>query len=350
MRVLEIDEKKEFLEVLLEVPEDFYYLTLLIDKGDLVYAWSTRQVKIERETGIVKGDRVRVYLGLRVKEIEFQRFARKLRVRGVVVDAPETLHIKGSYHTIALDLGSSIRIYKKIDRYIRRVLERAVSKARRVLVVSIGEDESVIGVFSPQGIGVKFSIGFSSKRSGRERSLREIYSEYLKEVRTHVKKVVEEERYDGIVIAVPEVLLGIVGELFASLLPSLRIVKVSEGGRSGLYELLRREDTRELFREVRELYESKEVDNILEKLYRGSGKVAIGLEEVAEAARLGAVSKLVVVDELLFNDETRGLLLDTINLADRSSAEIVIVPKESEAGSKLYAFGGILAELYFPVK
>ncbi|MEM1810298.1 MAG: hypothetical protein QW324_05495, partial [Thermofilaceae archaeon] len=91
MRILEEDKRANRLRLQIESPEDLYYTSLIIDEGDLVTAWTTRQVRIERAVESERGERVRVKLTVQVKKVEFQRFSDSLRILGVVVEAPEWL-------------------------------------------------------------------------------------------------------------------------------------------------------------------------------------------------------------------------------------------------------------------
>lgn len=352
MRILEIDERRGLIEVLLEVPEDLYYFALFIEKGDIIYAWTFRQLKIERTTGSERGERVKVYIGIMVEKISYHKFSQKIRVTGKVVEAPEDLHIKGSYHTFSLGIGESVKIHKKsqrISKFIKELIKRAETHTRRVLILSIGEEEIAVGVLSPIGINVKSVFGYSPKKSRATKSLREAFQPVLKKITERVIKQ-GSERYDEIIVVTTEKLLKIVEEIIADLGVKARIIKVFEGGLSGIYEITKRHDLRQLFVEIRGFYENQEVEEIIKRLSREDNKVVLGIENIENAAKWGAVEKIILLEDLLFDDELRDKVLKILDEIYKSSGKIVIVSSESEAGEKLEKLGKIAAILYFPIQ
>lgn len=60
--------------------------------------------------------RVPMVVELEVEFSEFQPFTSRLRIHGIVRDAPERYGIKGSHHTINLDIGDEIVIIKSGPR------------------------------------------------------------------------------------------------------------------------------------------------------------------------------------------------------------------------------------------
>jgi len=87
----------------------------------------------------------------------------------------------------------------------------------------------------------------------------------------------------------------------------------------------------------------------LKRLGKGESNVTYGMEEVENAARLGAVEKLVLADTMLREalDERRLLVEDLMKRVERKGGNIIIVSTEHEAGAKLIALGGIAALLRF---
>lgn len=352
MRVLEFDERRGLIEVILEVPEDLYYFALLIEKGDIVYAWTSRQLRIERSSGSERGGRVKVYVGIIVEKISYHKFSQKIRLTGRVVEAPEDLHIKGSYHTLSLGVGESAKISKKAQRisnFIKELIERAETHTRRILILSIGDEEIALGVLSPIGINVKSIFGYSPKKSQITKSLRDSFQPVLRKI---IERIIKQnsERYDEIIIATTEKLLKIMEEIVEDLGIKARIIKVFEGGLSGIYEITKRQDLRELFVEVRGFYETQEVEEIIKRLSRGDTRILLGIENVVKAAEWRAVEKIILLEDLLFDDELRDKVLKTLDEVYKSSGKIVIVSSEGEAGEKLRKLGKMAAILYFPLK
>lgn len=348
MRVLSIDEERGEIEVVVEVLEDLYFLHMLLQRGDTLYGWTTRQMKVSRGGGEEKGDRVPVYMGIEVEKISYAKFSEKLRVTGKVVEAPEDFHAKGSYHTIQVGIGDKLRIIKKngIDSFTRNVLERSTSSIMRVLLVAVGDEEIAVGLLSPVGIEIKSTIPYTPKGEGKESSIEARYKDPIKQILARVVSVAKTEKIDEIVVAVNEKLSAVTQKILDELGVKARIVKVTEGGESGIHEILRRSDLREMFRSIRVTAEITELEKLLEELFTGSEKVATGLAQVSSAAEWGLVEKVIVNDELLFG-ETRDQLIEMLDKIFTRNGKVIIIPEESEAGKKLKSLGGIIAKLYY---
>ena len=350
MRVLGIDERRGELEVLLEVPEDFYFLALLLERNDIVYAWTTRQLRVDAEGR--KGDRVRVYLGLQVEKISYSKFLHRVRVTGRIVDAPEDVSGRGSYHTLSLGVGDTVRIVKQkgIGALTREILSKASSAIKRVLLVSVGDDEIAVGYLSPVGIEVRFVSGIDYTKTGEEESIREQVYIPLRKKLEDVLKSGYAEGVDEVVIATTERLTEVVSEAIREAGARAKLVKVSEGGEAGIHELLRREDLRSLFKEVRAVIERELVDEVLQSVSKGSKKVVLGLENVVKVAKWGVVEKLLVADDLLFEEATRDTVLELLNNVLSLSGKVYIIPTESEWGQTLRKLGGAAALLFYELK
>ena len=66
---------------------------------------------------------------------------------------------------------------------------------------------------------------------------------------------------------------------------------------------------------------------------------------------MGAVDKLVVVDELLYalDDDLRETITRAVEEAEKRKARVIIVPRDSPVGERLFLMGGIAALLRYPV-
>jgi len=347
MRVLELDERRGRLQVIIETPEDLYYLSMILRKGDLVYAWTFRQLRVERELGSEKGERVRVYVGIELEKIGYSKFTKTMRLTGRVVEAPEDLHIKGSFHTLSIGVGDEVTIIRKegLGYFDKEILSRATSIIRRVLAISIGDDEVSIGVLSPIGVELKGSFPYYPRRTDKDASIRESVLPVLKEHLEVVRSAYDPANYDEILVLTTERLVEAVKETLESLGIKARIIKVSEGGEAGIYELLRRQDLRHLFTEIRSLAEAQEANALIEELLKGSQRVIVGIENVERVTEWGVVEKLIVLDELFFDEATRERIFNIISRLQNS--KFLIVDGESETGRVLKRLGGIVARTFY---
>ena len=93
---MKIDKKDLKHNILLITPEnltDLYIVSQIINEKDQVYAFTTRRVRTpgkESREGD-KGERIKVYLGIKVLEVEYQDSAvdQRLRIKGKIISGPE---------------------------------------------------------------------------------------------------------------------------------------------------------------------------------------------------------------------------------------------------------------------
>jgi len=350
MKVLELNAEEGYLRIRTEVPEDLYFLALLVDPGDELRGWTFRQVRISTVTGEERGERVRVKIAINVKKVEFQRFSRKLRVLGVVKEAPEDLHIKGLHHTITIDVGDEVELSKpRFSRHHQRILELASMGVKTIPVISVG-DEVVVGFLRPQGMEI-VSLG-RLPHVRKEGSIASQLNEPIKRMLESSKSYFAGGAWKQIVVLAPsplmEAVTRVADEVFGEQRGKVLFIKVSEGGLAGIYEFLRESESRELL-EGTYLGRAKEaVAELLKLLERDSKMVALGYEEVRRAAGIGAVKAVIVVDEALLGDEKKHVLA-LLDEAMRTARDLIVLPSDLEEARLVTNLGGIAAILYYPV-
>lgn len=346
---MKIEVHKNTIEFEIESEEDLYVLYLLIDKGDLLYGWTTREFKTRKHE---KGERKKIYIGLRVETLEYHAFRGSLRVRGVIIEAPEWFDgIIGSHHTMELIRGVKYRLVKSENFDIvtlQRVLDLFSRSHARALIISVGDEETTIANCRVFGIEVVTSIvnrHVTGKAAEVDRSKQ--FEKYAEDIVRQVKALVKPSDIDYIVIAGPSRVLDYVKETLVEGLKSLgkpiKVVQLSEGGLAGIYEL--QTYASDALADILRLHELKLVDEIFDRLARGRGDVAIGIDEVKKALEQGAVQHLLIIDELY--KELGPEIKELVNTLVRTGAGLVIVPSFTNAADKLRGLGGIAALLRY---
>ena len=356
MKIKDINLEEKTIELIIEQKEDLYYLSLILDKNDIVYAWTWRQIRIETGMGkSEKGERARIYLGIVVEKLEFQKFTDRLRILGKVIEAPEYLHIKGHYHTLSLQPVAEVKIIKKnLPNIYLRILEKAARRTYKNLLICIGDQETVFSKISKSGIEIIATIACKVvKHDKGKKSYTEEYHDYWRSILEEIKFLLQKDSYDRVIIAAPALLEDFFRNYLAryqkELYKKAMFLNVTEGGLSGIYELVRDGKLAKVVTELKLNYEKNLVDQIFKQLEKGERRVAIGLREVIKAAEIAAIEKLLITDTIFFElkaNEEFSYLLDNI---EKSKGEIIIISDDHEHGIKLKSLGGIVAFLYFPV-
>jgi len=343
LRVTSLDKRKGLIELMPEDVEDLYVLSLVLEPGDLVYSWTLRMLKRGKGLG-ERGERVKAYIGIKVEKVYFQRFTNRLRIRGVIIEAPELLHAKGSYHTLTVEPGRQIKVIKDCLRnYHLELISRSKEK-RLALLVSVGDSEAVIAKLRNQGLEVVATLPVQREEG---ESLRESFRDSLREVITCIARYYKAN--EPLVLMAPSLLLSWVSEELKHSLKPLTLVqlKVSEGGLAGIYEAVRSGKLKEVIGELKALEGEELAGEVYSLLLRDRDRVAIGLNEVIRASRLGAVDKLIVLDSFLKEKVNEEELRESIRLVEERGGEVKVIPDSLEAGAKLQGLGGIVAILRY---
>ncbi len=113
-----------------EESDDMYLLYNIITKGDIVTAFTTRNVVKSFSTGATTKNKVKMTLAVSVDKIEFDSEQISLRIAGKTVEENDFMK-KGQYHTIEIELSQELWIYKEDwDQIYRDKLQEALDPAK----------------------------------------------------------------------------------------------------------------------------------------------------------------------------------------------------------------------------
>ena len=358
VKILRKDVKHGRITVVPEMLDDFWVLYNIIMQGDTVYAKTTREVRFgERYARPEKGKRISVFLGLSVMRVSWDRNLNRLRVHGIVCDAPDDIGAKGSRHTLNVTLNRQLTIVK--DRWIKHQLDRLDKSTKTgvspIIAVSIDDERYCVAVVR------QFNIDTKAEETARIPGKRDV------EARTKAFRQFFKSALDAITeastIAYPIVILGVgfTKNTFVKYLKdrapdiSSRIIdvkSVNSSGSAGISEALRSGVLSKALRDLRILEETKAVEEVLLRLGRETGNVTYGISEVKEAVTLGAAETLLVTDLRLreASDEERTNMEELLRTVEERGGKIIVVSTEHEAGTKLNSLGGLAALLRYRIR
>ncbi|MGC8751950.1 MAG: mRNA surveillance protein pelota [Fervidicoccaceae archaeon] len=345
------DPKKKIIRAKIESSDDLWILYTLLKEGDQVTARTLRDVKQGEGE---KGKRVPMILTIELKHMEFQPFTNKLRMRGIVIEGPDTFGLLGSHHTISVGVGDEILIYREegwSSKDIRR-LEESAMKLGSVIIVALDYDEVAIGVYRRQGLKKGQERDLRLPGKGDERREIEL-NEAIKDIVKNVVVLLEKEGdVVGVIVAGPGFLKEKLATELSSILKGVPVVleNASMGGYAGLREVVSRGKPAEVLRSQ----ELAEINAILERMLKllseNPGLVAIGIEECEKASIVGSIETSLVLDELLsIQDNNRTKVESILEKINSYGGKIHIVPSSSPAGERLSSLGGIICLLRFPL-
>ncbi len=359
MRIVHENIKRGELTLVPENLDDLWHLYNIIVPGDIVYAKTLRKVdrgeEVKRKK---KAEKKLVYMGLKVENVDFHEFTSRLRIKGIIIEAPDNIGALGSYHTINVNVGTQIKIIKEEwpDFVLRRVKE-AVEAVRKpkALVVAIEEGEATVAIVSDYDLTIVAQViqSIPGKRLAskyHDEAVKKFFSDVFKVIDENMKKV---DNLSTIVIAGP----GFTKEHFLKYLVSkapelsgkVIIETASSGGENAVYEVLRRGVISKVAEEMRVEEELKLMEEFLKRLGQESGTIAYGMEDVEKAVTLGAVDILLITDKKLRESsrEERKKLDELLREVEKRRGKVVIFSANTPAGKQLENFGGIAALLRY---
>ena len=358
MKINRIDLKKGFAKVMPESLDDLWHLYNIIARRDEVHARTTRQVKTDDQYARpTKAKRVPVNLGVQVEKMYWDRILNRLRINGIVVDAPEHLSVKGSRHTIDVTVNTPLTIIKK--HWQRHELDRLkrASKitAAPLTIIAIDDEEYCVAVLRQYGIDVK--AGERTKLPGKFEAEKRANAKQL-----FFKSALKSLREAWFPLNSPIVVLGpgFIKDEFVEYVQNedmtiaasiIAVKSVNSAGLSGIQESLRSGILSSVIKHASAVEEMKAMEEFLARLGKGENTVTYGFVEVEKAANYGAVERLLIADSTLRDtpDENRLALEQIMKTVEETRGEIMVFSTEHEAGTKLLSLGGVAALLRYPL-
>jgi protein pelota len=357
LKILEINRKKGFVKVIPETFDDFWHLYNTIYKNDEVYANTTREMKVDEKYGRPKrGERIPVFLGVKVDDVSWDKLLGRLRVHGTICDAPETVPT-GAHHTLSITLNTPMTIVKETwtKHQIDRLEKASKTSERPIIIVSIDDEGYAIATTAQYGIEEK--VEERIKLPGKLETDKRVAAtnEYFRNVVNSLRQVWTPTRSPITIIGV-----GFIKNDFVRFLEneatdvakSVADVKsVNNGGVAGIHEALRSGVLLKTMKQLRVAEETEVVEEVLKRLGKGESNVAYGLDEVRRMVDLGAVDKFLVADTLLreSDDEKRLLVEDVMEAVEQKGGTVIVIGTGHEAGTNLVSLGGLAALLRFSV-
>ena len=340
MRILEFDEKRQLMRIHVETEDDLWVLHLILEKGDTVIAKTTRDIGLGKESR-----RIPMIITLKIDHTEFQEFTNRLRIHGIIEDAPERYGIKGAHHTINLDSGDEIVIIKQ--HWSKYAIDRLYKQANRrgnILIALVDFDEYLIAIPYQQGIKI---LSEKSLRSITEDE--GIIEQNAEEVAKEIDTYAQQYSPYAILIAGPGFFKEIVSKKINTKI-KVYIDSVSSASRSGLNEILRRDIIDKIISDYEISKGVRYMEKAMELLAKQHNLVTYGIEQVKIASQLGSVETVLVAEDLLVGNEEERLEIEQIlEEIENKKGEVIIVPKESPIYYQLKSLTGILAILRFAI-
>jgi protein pelota len=291
-----------------------------------------------------------MHVTLDVEEVEFAKFANRLRVSGVIESCSREDQL-GLHHTLNVEQREELEIEKrwKTDQLER--LEEAVEATENpdVAIATVEEGEAHVHTVAQYGTEERASITAPTGKGEYARPRAELFEE--------LATVLKRTDADAYILAGPgftkQDALKHIEEEDAELASQITMVDTSGVGDRGVHEVLKRGAVEDVQQETRIAAEAALIDELMARIADGS-EVAYGPEEVAKAAEFGAIEKVLVLDDHLRRErgpdgEWAVDVDDVIEQTEHQGGEVVVFSSEFDPGLQLSNLGGIAALLRYRI-
>lgn len=341
MKILKSGFNKGFVKIKVDINDDIWYLQNVIETGDMIEARTLRSLFLDREGKRVKIGKKPMFLKVRVEKIELQKYANKLRLTGKIKEGPEEAQL-GSYHTIEVDIGTVLTIYKKewknhqIDR-----LKKAQSRVPEILIMVVDANQATYGLLKRSGVEI-----ISEIRNPHSRQEEEKLPEFYKKVASEINKFSGVKK---IILAGPgfakEHVQKIIQEKYPDIKDKLIVDSVSSATESGINEILKKGTLEKVIKESEIVKESQIIQEFFTHLHKDDGLGVYGLEQIKEANNVGAVQTLLVSDEKIREDEIQRIAREV----ESKKGQVEIISRTHDLGEQFSRMGGLGAILRFRI-
>ncbi|MEK6809382.1 MAG: mRNA surveillance protein pelota [Nanoarchaeota archaeon] len=345
MQLITSDFKKGSVKLKITDKDDLWYLSHLIDQGDIVRGKTTRKIKIG-EGENAKPVKKTYTLSIKTETVELTETS--VRINGKVTEEMEDVP-KGSYQSITLEETSEFSLEKpQWLSYQKQKLQEACEKRYDYLLCLFDREEVLFALTKKFGYEILASLKGEVQKKAKAV---EIKKDFQEEIIKTLESYYERYKPSAIILASPAFYKeDLYKKIPASDLKKKIVLAIcSDISERSLDEVMRRPELAETLKHSRARQEQILVEELLKEINKND-KAAYGWKEVEEAANSGSVLKLLLTDDFIHKKRLAGEFVDVdraMKAVDSLQGEIHIISSESDAGKKLNGLGGIAAILRY---
>ena len=350
MKLLHSSLKKGEVKVLTQNLDDLWYLSAIIEPGDIVQGKTLRKIKIQSgEEKPKESAKKPVFIKLNVEKVEFSKYTNVLRVSGIIKEAPDEVPL-GEHHTFNIDDNTAITIIKEqwLKYQLDKLKEACSEKKSSLLICVHDREEAYFALFKKYGYEVLAHIQGEVQKKREENIKKENF--YLTII-NKIKEYVERHKIKQVIIASPafwkEDLMKEIND--DELKQKIILATCSSATKNGIEEVIKRPEVREALKQERTAKEINKVEELFTEIAKNNLAV-YGLKETENAALIGAVKELLITDSFIQKSRSENFYNEVdriMKTVDKTKGDVEIISSEHDGGKKLDGLGGIAAILRF---
>jgi len=345
MQLITSDFKKGLVKLKVNDKDDLWYLSHLIDQGDIIKGKATRKIKIG-EGENAKSVKKTLTASIQAETVELTE--NSVRINGKVIEETEEVP-KGSYQSITLEEASEFTIEKpQWLSYQKQKLQEACEKKYDYLLCLFDREEVLFALTKKFGYELLAILKGEVKKKAKAV---EIKKDFQEEIIKNLEAYNERYSPSAIILASPAFYKeDLFKRITATALKKKIVLAIcSDISERSLDEVMRRPELAETLKHSRARQEQILVEELLKEINKND-KAAYGWKEVQEAVNGGSVQKLLLSDDFIRKKRAAGKFAEVdqcMKTVDSLQSEIHIISSESDAGRKVDGLGGIAAILRY---
>ncbi|MCU4752815.1 mRNA surveillance protein pelota [Halobacteria archaeon AArc-curdl1] len=340
---------RERVTLVPESVDDLWHLQYVLEPGDRVAGDTTRRIQRNdeqlRDTG---GEREHMWVAIAVDDVEFHKFANRLRVSGEIVACSREDQL-GFHHTLNVEARDEISVEKRFKPDQNERLEEAVESTENpdVAIATVEEGEAHVHTVAQYGTESRATITGPTGKGEYAQDRSELFAD--------LGAVLSRLEVDAIILAGPgftkQDALKYLERNYPDVASLVTMVDTASVGDRGVHEVLKRGAVADVQEQTRIESEAEYIDELTKRIAAGA-KAAYGPEDVAQAAEYGAIERLLVLDETLRQErgpdrEWSISVDDVVRTTEQKGGDVTVFSSEFPPGEQLSNLGGIAALLRY---
>jgi len=344
---------KSSAEIVPETIDDILLLRLYISKDDLISAKTTRTIKFEKNySKHAEKERKIVILTIRVDNVAFESTFEKLKVSGTI-EATSDEHVrKGTRHSLEIGLHTKFLFIREKNQVDFKLLEKNMILDELILVAI---DSLVTGIGKIVGSRIEYVTEVYSSYQGKLYSIKQEWVKpYYQQIFEIVNSLTLSINNKIIIFGPGPLKLG-----FKNFLENARTSKkfqisiiegIEYGGFDGIRQALASEEFSKIFKENFFAKAKRAMEKILASIYNNNGLALLSIDEIEEAAKLGACEDLLISKDFLSRNvvEEERIVQIFSNIL-KYNGTIYFLDDNTNAGIQLSMLGGIAVSLRYRI-
>ncbi len=347
MEIIQKDFKRGVVRFKVSDLDDLWYLSQIIEAGDLLRGKSTRKVKIGEQEN-AKVVKKTIYLTIEVETIDLDIANLSLRLNGK--NKEETTDVaKDSYHSIALELSQEYRLQKPLwQEYQKQKLQEASQKSYLYLICLFDREEAIFALTKKFGYEILVELkGEVEKKRDKNNVKTQFFPQLIQALQVYNDRHAPQ----AIILASPAFYKDDLAKKITNENLKRKIVlsSCSSVSQKALDEVITRPELAKTIQNSRAREEHLLMSSLLKEIDKNN-LAAYGEKEVYQAIEKGAVQSLLLTDEFMVEKKSKGdfnNLNEKMRHVDTLKGEIHLLSSQMESGQKLNGLGGIAAILRF---